>query len=129
MNNAKILITGGAGFIASCLAEKLLNLGNKVTLVDNFVTGFETNLPIHPNSVFFEIDVNQIKEIEPVFSENKFDYVFHFAALVGVQRTLDNPLMVLNDIEGFKNILELSKTNGVKKVFFSSSSEVYGEPV
>jgi UDP-glucose 4-epimerase len=58
-----------------------------------------------------------------------FDYVFHYAALVGVQRTLDNPTMVLDDIQGIKNILDLSKNTGVKRVFFSSSSEVYGEPV
>jgi UDP-glucuronate decarboxylase len=60
---------------------------------------------------------------------NRFDYVFHYAALVGVKRTLDNPIMVLDDIDGIKNILTLSKNTGVKRVFFSSSSEVYGEPV
>jgi UDP-glucose 4-epimerase len=59
----------------------------------------------------------------------KFDYVFHYAAVVGVQRTLDNPVMVLEDIDGIKNILNLSKNTGVKRVFYSSSSEVYGEPV
>jgi UDP-glucose 4-epimerase len=58
-----------------------------------------------------------------------FDYVFHYAAVVGVQRTLDNPVMVLNDINGFRNVLDLSRATGVKRVFFSSSSEVYGEPV
>jgi UDP-glucose 4-epimerase len=59
---------------------------------------------------------------------NKFDYVFHYAAVVGVKRTLNNPLWVLNDIKGIENILNLSKNTGVKRVFFSSSSEVYGEP-
>ena len=57
------------------------------------------------------------------------DYVFHYAALVGVQRTLDNPISVLRDIDGIKNILQLSKNIGVKKIIYSSSSEVYGEPV
>ena len=60
---------------------------------------------------------------------NQFDYVFHYAAVVGVKRTQDNPIMVLNDIEGIRNILQLSKNSSVKRVFFSSSSEVYGEPV
>jgi UDP-glucuronate decarboxylase len=59
----------------------------------------------------------------------QFDYIFHYAAVVGVQRTLDNPSKVLKDIEGLKNILDLSKNTGVKRVFYSSSSEVYGEPV
>jgi nucleoside-diphosphate-sugar epimerase len=58
-----------------------------------------------------------------------FDYVFHYAAVVGVQRTLENPVMVLNDINGFRNVLDLSRATGVKRVFFSTSSEVYGEPV
>ncbi|MCC6691303.1 MAG: NAD-dependent epimerase/dehydratase family protein, partial [Bacteroidia bacterium] len=53
----------------------------------------------------------------------------HYAALVGVKRTLENPVKVLNDINGIRNILELSKNTSVKRVYFSSSSEVYGEPV
>ena len=60
---------------------------------------------------------------------HQFDYVFHYAAVVGVKRTQDNPIMVLNDIQGIKNVLQLAKNTSVKRVFFSSSSEVYGEPV
>jgi UDP-glucose 4-epimerase len=55
--------------------------------------------------------------------------VFHYAALVGVKRTLKNPVKVLDDISGIKNVLSLSKNTGVKRVLYSSSSEVYGEPV
>jgi UDP-glucuronate decarboxylase len=55
--------------------------------------------------------------------------VFHYAAVVGVKRTTDNPVMVLRDIDGIRNILDLSKNTGVRRVLFSSSSEVYGEPV
>jgi UDP-glucose 4-epimerase len=58
----------------------------------------------------------------------KFDFVFHYAAVVGVKRTLEHPLWVLNDIKGIENILNLSKNTGVERFFFSSSSEVYGEP-
>jgi UDP-glucose 4-epimerase len=58
----------------------------------------------------------------------QFDYVFHYAAVVGVQRTLMQPVSVLNDINGFKYLLDLCKNTGVNRVFFSSSSEVYGEP-
>jgi UDP-glucose 4-epimerase len=64
----------------------------------------------------------------PIFGRYSFDYVFHYAAMVGVKRTLENPISVLEDIEGIKNILSLSKNSGIKRVFYSSSSEVYGEP-
>jgi UDP-glucose 4-epimerase len=59
----------------------------------------------------------------------KFDYVFHYAAVVGVKRTTENPVMVLNDLQGIRIILDLCKNTSVKRIFFSSSSEVYGEPV
>ncbi len=59
----------------------------------------------------------------------QFDYVFHYAACVGVQRTLRNPVQVLCDIDGIKHVLGLAKNTGVRRVFYSSSSEVYGEPV
>lgn len=124
-----ILITGGAGFIGSELAKKLLQQGHYVTLVDNLVTGHMCNLPEHENVKFVNCDVNKLEEIKPVFGNSDFDYVFHYAALVGVQRTLNNPFLVLDDIEGFKNILSLANDSKVKRVFFSSSSEVYGEPV
>jgi UDP-glucuronate decarboxylase len=129
---AKILITGGAGFIPGALAAKLANNANDtIILVDNLVTGSMKKVPVspHKNIHFIKGDVNDFPDISSVFYAWKFDYVFHYAALVGVQRTLSNPVKVLNDIEGIKNILNLSKNTGVKRVYFSSSSEVYGEPV
>ena len=129
---AKILITGGAGFIPGALAAKLANNANDtIILVDNLVTGSMKKVPVSPNKNihFIKGDVNDFPDISSVFYAWKFDYVFHYAALVGVQRTLSNPVKVLNDIEGIKNILNLSKNTGVKRVYFSSSSEVYGEPV
>ncbi len=125
-----ILITGGAGFVPSSLADKLLeNSNNKVVLVDNFITGLQANIPVHKNCVFSEGNVNDFTFMKNIFNKHQFDYVFHYAALVGVIRTLANPLSVLEDIQGIKNILKLSKNSKVKRVFFSSSSEVYGEPV
>ncbi len=127
-----ILVTGGAGFIASCLAEKLAeDKNNFITIVDNFMTGSPDKIPTsaYNNIRFIKSDVNIMEDIAGVFYAGRFDYVFHYAALVGVKRTLDNPVMVLNDITGIKNILTLCKNTSVKRVFFSSSSEVYGEPV
>ena len=60
---------------------------------------------------------------------NQFDFVFHYAAVVGVKRTQENPIAVLNDIDGIRNVLQLSKNSSVKRVCISSSSDVYGEPV
>lgn len=127
----KILITGGAGFIGSSLADKLIeNDDNYVVLVDNLLTGSKDRLPKSEkeNWKFIKCDVNDPHDIQPLMVSYSFDYVFHYAAVVGVQRTLDNPVMVLQDIDGIKNILNLSKNTGVKRVFFASSSEVYGEP-
>lgn len=126
---SKILITGGAGFIPSSLAEALLEDGHNLILVDNLLTGLLSNVPKHPNCTFIKVDVNNYHDIAAVMTAHKFDYVFHYAAMVGVKRTTDNPVGVLRDIDGIKNVLELCKNTGVKRVFFSSSSEVYGEPV
>ncbi len=126
----KILITGGAGFIPSSLADALLGTTDaEVVLVDNFLTGRKENIPLHPRCRFIKNDVNNYNDIAPVFLAFSFDFVFHYAAVVGVKRTLENPVMVLEDIQGIRNVLDLCKNTGVKRVFFSSSSEVYGEPV
>lgn len=126
----RVLITGGAGFIPSSLADALLKRPDtEVILVDNFLTGRKENIPEHPRCRFIKNDVNNYNDIAPVFLAFRFDYVFHYAAVVGVKRTLENPVLVLDDIQGIRNVLDLSKNTGVKRVFFSSSSEVYGEPV
>jgi len=126
----KILITGGAGFVPSSTAQRLLeDSSNFIVLVDNFLTGNISNVPKHDNCKFIKCDVNNYQDIAPIMCSYQFDYVFHYAAVVGVKRTLDNPKMVLDDIQGIKNILDLAKSTGVKRVFYSSSSEVYGEPV
>lgn len=128
----RILVTGGAGFIGSCIAEKLATDANaEIVVVDNLITGALTKIPrsSNKNIKFIKSDVNDFNDISPIFNSFSFDYVFHYAALVGVKRTLENPVMVLNDIVGIRNVLNLSKNTGVKRVYYSSSSEVYGEPV
>ncbi|MAB47541.1 MAG: epimerase [Flavobacteriaceae bacterium] len=124
-----ILITGGAGQLGSSLAAKL-SLRNDVTVVviDNLSTGKRSKVLQNDNIKFIRADVNDYNDIISIFATYKFEYVFHYAAVVGVERTLKKPINVLNDIDGIKNILSLSKNSGVKRVFYSSSSEVYGEP-
>ncbi len=127
----KILVTGGAGNVGSTLVKGLLEDSNtQITVVDNLSTGSLSKLPSNnDNFKFIKADVNDRQEITDIMLANQFDYVFHYAAFVGVQRTQENPISVLNDIEGIKHLLSLSKNTGVKRFFFSSSSEVYGEPV
>ena len=128
----KILVTGGAGFIGSCIAEKLIqDKENYVVLVDDLSTGSIEKLPqvSTDNWRFIKADANNYNDISQIMLVHNFDFVFHYAAVVGVERTQMNPYKVLNDIQGFKNVLDISKNSSVKRVFFASSSEVYGEPV
>jgi nucleoside-diphosphate-sugar epimerase len=126
----KILITGGAGFIGSSLSEYLLNNTDaEVVVVDNYLTGRKQNLPINDRFRFIKADANDFDDVSSIFQTFGFDYVYHYAAVVGVKRTLDNPVLVLEDLQGIRNVLTLCKNTGVKRVFYASSSEVYGEPV
>lgn len=128
------MITGGAGNVGSSLAKKLVaDVNNYVVVVDDLSTGNIGKLPNdgiqRDNFKFIKADVNELEDISPIVLRYGFDYIFHYAAVVGVKRTLENPARVLKDIQGIKNILELAKNTGVQRVFYSSSSEVYGEPV
>ena len=127
----RILVTGGAGNVGSALVKGLLkDDSNYVVVADNLITGSTSKLPpAGDNFDFVKCDVNNYKDLSELMQSNSFDFVFHYAALVGVQRTQEHPLMVLEDIEGIKNVLSLAKNTSVKRVFYSSSSEVYGEPV
>lgn len=126
-----ILITGGAGFIGSSLADRLIqDENNFVVIVDDLSTGYKKNLPSKEfkNWRFIKCDVNNYRDISEVMLSFQFDYVFHYAAVVGVIRTQEYPVSVLNDVKGIEHLLNLSKNSTVKRFFFSSSSEVYGEP-
>lgn len=125
-----ILITGGAGNVGSALTRGLVKLPQtQVVVADDLSTGSIEKIRIDAgNFTFVKCDVNDFNDIASLFYRFQFTHVFHFAAVVGVQRTLANPLLVLRDITGIENILRLCKNTGVRRVYFSSSSEVYGEP-
>lgn len=129
---SKILVTGGAGFIGSSVAEKLASdKNNEVIIIDDLTTGSFNKIPEspHKNVQFIKCDVNDWRDISGVMYSQSFDYVFHYAAVVGVTRTLENPVKVLNDLSGIRHLLSFAKNSGVKRVYFSSSSEVYGESI
>lgn len=128
-----ILITGGAGFIGSHLCDKLLLLNHKIICVDNLSTGSLDNLSLAYNKyrdriVFIKSNVCNYRDLEKIFKYYNIDIVYHCAAIIGVKRTLENPINVLKDIEGIKNVLNLSVKYKIKKVIYTSSSEIYGEP-
>lgn len=122
----KICITGGAGFIASNIAEHYLKLGHEVVIIDNLALGFRKNIP--PGAKFYHLDIND-NEIHNIFQKEKFDIVNHHAALMSVRYSVYNPIDdARTNILGSINLLEATKNSGVKKFIFSSSAgTVYGE--
>lgn len=124
-----ILITGAAGNIGSAMSNYLLSKNRNYLLVgvDNFLTGKKENLPTSDRFHFFKIDVNNYNSLKKLFNRYDFKYIFHYAACAGVERTIENPFLVFNDVDGINNIAKLSLNSKVKKIIFSSSSEVYGE--
>ena len=125
-----IIITGGAGNIGGSLSRDLVKKGHNVIILDNLSTGNKKKLPLKKfkNWEFIKCDVNRIN-LKKLFKNKKIDYIFHYSAVVGVQRTLNNPNLVLNDIKGIENILNFAVKKKVKRIFYASSSEIYGEPV
>ena len=125
-----ILVTGGAGFIGSHLCERLVKDGHKVICFDNLSAGCLDNIKdFQEKLTFIQGDANKRADLEKAFQKHKPEAVFHYAAVVGVRRTAENPVEVLNDIEGVKNVFELALEYGKPKIIYASSSEVYGEPV
>ncbi len=124
----KILITGGAGFIGSHLAEKLIAAGNQVSVIDNLSTGEFSNIKHLVNNQNFKYEVNSILNrdvLERMIAE--VDQVYHMAAAVGVKYIIDNPLLSLRtNIGGTENVLEFANKYK-KKVLVASTSEIYGK--
>lgn len=127
----KFLVTGGAGFIGSSIAEKLINLGHKDTIFDDLSSGYLRNInPIinHPNLRFIQGNVRDFQGCPEVSQD--VDYIIHQSALVSVLRSIEEPL--LNDqknIDGLLTIFEAERINKVKRVIYASSSAIYGDNV
>ena len=126
----KTLITGGAGFIGSHLAEKLLNSGDEVFVIDNLWTGKLSNIKHIQSNKRFHLIVDTILN-ESVMNELifKVDHVYHLAAAVGVMNVMDHPVETLDtNVKGTEVVLRLAN-RFKKKVLIASTSEVYGKHV
>lgn len=127
----KILVAGGAGFIGSNLIDLLLEKGHEVVCVDNYFIGTKDNIAhLDGNLKFkmYEQDLCEIDNLKQIFETEKFEYVFHLAANSDIQASANNPVIEYrNTYTTTFNILECMRIYGVKKMFFASTSAVYGE--
>ncbi|MBI4141042.1 SDR family NAD(P)-dependent oxidoreductase, partial [Candidatus Woesearchaeota archaeon] len=123
----KVVVTGGAGFIGSHLAEELVKQEYSVTVVDNLFTGKKEHLKeVSAKIEFVEGDIRDINLLKKHFAEA--DTVFHQAALRSVPASVAEPVPYYDvNIIGTHNVLEAARLSGVKRVVFASSSSVYGD--
>lgn len=127
----KVLVAGGAGFIGSHLIDALLKEGHEVVCVDNFFIGTRKNiehLADEPKFTFYEQDICDLEAMDRIFAEEKVEYVFHLAANSYIQASANNPVIEYqNTYTTTFNLIECMRRHQVKKLFFASTSAVYGE--
>jgi len=123
----KILVTGGAGFIGSHVAEAYLAAGHEVCVVDDLSTGFRHNVP--KSARFYEVDIRGAR-LDEVFAAEKPEVVSHQAARANVRESFEKPLLYADvNILGSLNVLECCRKYGARKVIYASTGgAVYGEP-
>lgn len=124
----KILVTGGAGFIASNLVDNLISQEHDVVVIDNLTTGKEEN--INSKATFYKEDIGNTESLEKIFAEEKPDIVNHHAAQVDLRRSVRDPLYDAQvNIMGSLNLINVSSSYNVKKfIYASTGGAVYGEP-
>ena len=126
-NFKKALVTGGAGFIGSHLVEALVAGKCRVAVLDNLSSGSLSNLaPLRDRITFYQGDIRQRDILEKAAQD--CDVIFHMAAVVAVQQTIDSPVesAEINDI-GTLNVFEAARTQNARRIVFSSSCAVYGD--
>ena len=123
----KYLITGGAGFIGSNIAEVLQEKGEEVVIYDNFSTGFRENLRGFEDNI--EVIEGDIRDLDSLKKAVKgVDYILHQGALSSVPRSIKDPITSSEvNTQGTLNVLVAASEAGVKRVVFASSSSVYGD--
>src|SRR4051795_4540968 len=124
---ARVLVTGGAGFIGSNLVRGLLDRGDEVRVLDNFSAGNRTN----PEGLDVEVVEGELRSYERVHNAVRgVEVVFHLGALGSVPRSVQDPLTTSAvNVEGTLNVLLAARDEGVRRVVFASSSSVYGTSV
>ncbi|MBG0860897.1 MAG: SDR family oxidoreductase [Bacteroidales bacterium] len=129
LSNARVLITGGAGFIGSNLVESMLEAGNDVVCLDNFSTGRRENLQQffkHGRFRLIEGDIRNYSDCEKAVKD--IDYVFHQAALGSVPRSIKDPVSATDvNIGGFVKVLFAAKEARVRRFIYAASSSTYGD--
>ena len=123
----RILVTGGAGFIGSHVADAFIELGHEVCILDNFTTGREAN--VHPRARVFRADLRDRTAVEGVFRTGTFDAVSHHAAQMDVRRSVADPVEDASiNILGVLTLLECCQRHGTKRFLFASTGgAIYGE--
>jgi UDP-glucose 4-epimerase len=123
----KVLVTGGAGFIGSHVADELLAAGHHVVVVDNLHTGSRANVPA--GAVFYEADIRDEKALAEIFEKEQIEAISHQAALANVRESMADPVVYSQtNILGTLNLLELARKHGCQKIIFASTGgAVYGE--
>ena len=131
-----ILITGAAGFIGYHLSKKILNKNTKVIGIDNINNYYDINLKknrikeLKKNKkfLFYKIDIYEYKKLNDIVKKNKIKYIIHLAAQAGVRYSIKNPRTYFkSNLEGFFNVLEISRHNNIKHLIYASTSSVYGD--
>jgi UDP-glucose 4-epimerase len=121
-----VLITGGAGFIGSHLAERVLAGGGRVRVLDNLSTGKRENLPVHPQLEFVQGDIRDRSLVAG--SVRGMDAIVHLAAVASVQASVDDPMGTHEtNFDGTLSLIEAARSAGVKRIVYASSAAVYGD--
>ena len=128
---SNILVTGGAGFIGSNIAEKLVNLKHRIVILDDFSTGKRKNLGSFIDSPlcrFVEGTILNGKQLESLLREERIEYILHQAARPSVAKSVADPLKTNEiNVNGTLNVLQAALEEGVKRVVVASSSSIYGD--
>ena len=126
MKNVKVLVTGGAGFIGSNIVKHLVETENDVTVLDNFSSGYRSNLTPFPMIQIIDGDIRNKSIVEEAMKGK--EVVFHLAASVGNKRSIDYPIIDAEiNVLGTLQVLEAARKEGVRKIITSSSAGIFGE--
>lgn len=121
----KILITGGAGFIGSNLAKRLVNDGHTVVVLDSLLRGNKLDKETYSQIEFIKGDVRDQQLV--INASKNCDVIYHFAAVLGVDIVADNPVETMDvEVIGTRNVVEAAEINNVKKIMYASTSGIYG---